>query len=215
MALKQIGNKKSLSQRAYEILKEAIVTGEFLQGQILTEEQLAQELAISRTPVRSAVKQLEYEGLVEINSSRSIVVAKITKKDIKDAVQARNLVEVEVAWILAESATKEQCEELRKIIQLQKESFLNHKNIDLIEYECLFHTKIGQFCGNIWFEKLLTNIALLQKRVLILGGKFENNWEEAIEEHLKITELLENHDTSGVKELMAVHIKNGQPVLKI
>ena len=75
MALKQIGNKKSLSQRAYEILKEAIVTGEFLQGQILTEEQLAQELAISRTPVRSAVKQLEYEGLLEINSSRSIVVA--------------------------------------------------------------------------------------------------------------------------------------------
>ena len=132
MPLKQIGNKKSLSQRAYEILKEAIVTGEFLQGQILTEEQLAQELAISRTPVRSAVKQLEYEGLVEINSSRSIVVAKITEKDIKDAVQARNLVEVEVAGILAESASKEQCEELRKIIQLQKESFLNHKNIDLI-----------------------------------------------------------------------------------
>ena len=71
MPLKKIGNKKSLSERAYEILKQAIVTGEFRQGQLLTEEQLAQELAISRTPVRSAVKQLEYEGLVEVNTSRN------------------------------------------------------------------------------------------------------------------------------------------------
>ncbi len=215
MPLKKIGNKKSLSERAYEILKQAIVTGEFRQGQLLTEEQLAQELAISRTPVRSAVKQLEYEGLVEVNTSRNIIVAEITEKDIKDAVQARELVEVEVAGMVAETATEEECGELRTIIQMQKEALRNLRKIDLIEYECQFHIKIGEFCGNIWFEKLISSISLLQKRVLILGSELENNWEQALDEHVEIVDLLEKHDKKKVKELMAVHIKNGQPILKI
>ena len=191
------------------------MTGEFRQGQILTEEQLAKELAISRTPVRSAVKQLEYEGLVEVNPSRNIIVAKITEKDIKDAVQARELVEVEVAGMVAETADEGQCRELKTIIQLQKEALKNHNKIDLIEYECQFHIKIGEFCGNIWFQKLIASISLLQKRVLILGSELENNWEQALDEHMEIVELLEKHDKSKVKELMAIHIKNGQPILKI
>ncbi|WP_418540851.1 GntR family transcriptional regulator [Massilistercora timonensis] len=215
MPLTQIGNKKSLSERAYESIKDAIVTGEFQPGQILTEEQLAGELAISRTPVRTAVKQLEYEGLVEVNPSRNIIVAKITEKDIQDAVEARRLVEVEVAGMVAKTADEDQCRELREIVRLQEKSFQEQKTAELIEYECLFHTRIGQFCGNIWFEKLITSISLLQKRVLILGGKLENNWEQAFQEHRNIIDLMESHQEDQVRKLMSVHIQHGQPVLKI
>lgn len=213
MALKQIGNKKSLSDRAYEVLKEAIITGTFQQGQILTEEQLANELAISRTPVRSAVKRLEYEGLVEISSSKNIIVSMITEKDIEDALAARQLVEVEVCGLVAESITKSQCRELYNLVELQKKAYAGGKTSELIEYETMFHSKIGEYCGNVWYEKMLESIAVLQKRVLMLGIRLENNWERAFEEHYELVQVLESHDVKKARELMAVHIGHGQPVL--
>ena len=213
MALRQIGNKKSLSDRAYEVLKEAIITGGFQQGQIITEEQLANELAISRTPVRSAVKRLEYEGLVEISTSKNIIVSMITEKDIEDALAARQLVEVEVCGLVAESITKSQCRELYNLVELQKKAYAGGKTSELIEYETMFHSKIGEYCGNIWYEKMLDSISVLQKRVLMLGIRLENNWERAFEEHYELVQVLDSHDAKKARELMAVHIGHGQPVL--
>ena len=106
-ALKQIGNKMSLSDRAYEEIKQAIINGDIRQGEILTEEQLSADLGISRTPVRSAIKKLEFDDLVSINSSRNAVVVEITEKDKTDAFFARKLIEVEEAGILAEKITDE------------------------------------------------------------------------------------------------------------
>ncbi|MCB6200682.1 GntR family transcriptional regulator [Extibacter muris] len=211
MKLKQIGNKKSLTEQAYEVLKEAIISGEFQQGQILTEEQLANELAISRTPVRAAVKQLEFENLVEVNPSRNIIVATITEKDIEDAVQARSLVEVEVAGMLAETATKEQCEQLRKIVSRQMEAVKANDYLSFLEHECEFHSKIGEYCGNVWYEKLLRSISILQRRVLTLAGHLEDDWEFAAGEHSEIVNYLEQHQKEEVRTLMNKHIRNGQP----
>ena len=213
MALRQIGNKKSLSDRAYEVLKEAIITGGFQQGQIITEEQLANELAISRTPVRSAVKRLEYEGLVEISTSKNIIVSMITEKDIEDALAARQLVEVEVCGLVAESITKSQCRELYNLVELQKKAYAGGKTSELIEYETMFHSKIGEYCGNIWYEKMLDSISVLQKRVLMLGIRLENNWERAFEEHYELVQVLDSPNAEKARELMAVHIGHGQPVL--
>lgn len=211
LKLKQIGNKKSLTEQAYEVLKEAIISGEFQQGQILTEEQLAKELAISRTPVRAAVKQLEFENLVEVNPSRNIIVATITEKDIKDAVQARSLVEVEVAGMLAETATEEQCEQLRKVVIRQMEAVKANDYLSFLEYECEFHSKIGEYCGNVWYEKLLRSISILQRRVLTLAGHLEDDWEFAADEHAEIVNYLERHQKEEVRKLMYKHIRNGQP----
>lgn len=215
MALKQIGNKKSLSEQAYEVLKEAIVSGQFQQGQVLTEEQLANELAISRTPVRAAVKQLEFENLVEVNRSKNIIVATVTEKDLKDAIQARSLIEVEVAGLLAETASKEQCDDLRAIIKQQKEATKRKDYIGFLESECAFHSKLGEYSGNVWYEKLLSSISILQRRVLTLAGHLEDDWEDAVEDHERIVDCLERHQKDEVCKLMHQHIRDGQPIITI
>lgn len=208
--MKKIGNDKSLSQRAYEVLKEAIITGELRQGQILIEDQLAKDLGISRTPVRSAIRRLEADYLLEITPSKNIVVPSITQKDIHDASEARQLVEVAAAGLLAETITEEQCRQLEKIIELQKDSLKKKAYSDFLEYEYQFHVKIGEFCGNMWYAKLVDSISLLQRRVLILTWHLEPDWSYAIDEHIHILDEMKKHNKEGSQNAMREHIINIQ-----
>ncbi|MCI6467960.1 MAG: GntR family transcriptional regulator [Faecalicatena sp.] len=214
MGMRQIGSKKSLSEQAYEVLKEAIITGELRPGQILIEEQLANQLVISRTPVRSAVRRLEADNLVEITPSKNIVVASISEKEIQDASQARQLVEVEAVGILAETITEEQCGELEAIIQRQKDAMTRKEYLEFMEYEYQFHVKIGEFCGNIWYGKMLESISLLQRRVLILTWHLEKDWDYVIDEHTQILEALRSHDKEKSRKAMQFHIINTPMELK-
>lgn len=214
MGMRQIGNKKSLSEQAYEVLKEAIITGELRPGQILIEEQLASQLVISRTPVRSAVRRLEADNLVEITPSKNIVVASITQKEIQDAQQARQLVEVEAVGMLAETITKEQCQELEEVIQKQRDSMARKEYLEFMEYEYQFHVKIGKFCGNVWYGKMLESISLLQRRVLILTWHLEKDWDYVIDEHTQILDALRSHDREKSRKAMQLHIVNTPMELK-
>lgn len=87
--LPRIGAEVSLTQRANEVLREAILSNAFRPGQVLSEETLAAELAISRTPVRAALKRLEFEHMVVLNPSKNIVVADISRSDLRDVTTAR------------------------------------------------------------------------------------------------------------------------------
>lgn len=208
--MKKIGNDKSLSQRAYEVLKQAIITGELRPGQILIEDQLAKDLGISRTPVRSAIRRLEADYLLDITPSKNIVVATITQKDIHDASQARQLVEVEAAGLLAETITDDQCRQLEDIIKLQKEALNQKAYSDFLDYEYQFHVKIGEFCGNMWYAKLVDNISLLQRRVLILTWHLEADWSYAVDEHMQILEAMKRHNKEASRDAMREHIINIQ-----
>ena len=205
-ALKQIGNKMSLSDRAYEEIKRAIINGDIRQGEILTEEQLSNALGISRTPVRSAIKKVEFDDLVSINSSRNVVVVEITEKDKQDAFMARRLIEVEEAGILAEKITEEQYEALVQIVEKQKQFLALKSYSEFLDQEYEFHVKISEFCDNAWFYKMIKNIALLQRRILILSGHLERDWSGAIKEHETILEAFKKHDKEAAKQAMETHI---------
>lgn len=205
-ALKQIGNKMSLSDRAYEEIKRAIISGEIHQGEILTEEQLSADLGISRTPVRSAIKKLEFDDLVSINSSRNVVVVEITEKDKTDAFVARRLIEVEEAGILAEKITREQYEELIRLVEEQKQFLEKKCYSEFLDSEYEFHVKISEFCDNSWFYKIMKNIALLQRRILILSGHLERDCTSAVQEHEEILQAFLHHDREAARRAMEVHI---------
>ena len=83
----------SLSEQAYQIIKEAIITNSIKAGEILTEEQLASQLNISRTPIRTALKQLVLEHLAEVNENKNVVVSNITEDDVKNVCAVRKALE--------------------------------------------------------------------------------------------------------------------------
>ena len=83
----------SLAEKAYEKIKQNIMNLTYPPGMPLTEAMLTKELGMSRSPVRSAVQMLQTEGLIESDYYRSITVKKITRQDIEEIFQLRELLE--------------------------------------------------------------------------------------------------------------------------
>ena len=89
--------KATLSEKAYDEIKNAICDGTITAGTLLSENALAQQLGMSRTPVREAMRALESEGWLDIRSGIGAYVRPLSSKDIEDLYEVRCLLEVQAA----------------------------------------------------------------------------------------------------------------------
>ena len=99
----------------FKTLREAIITGDLKPGERLMEIKLANELGVSRTPAREAIRKLELEGLVLMIPRKGAVVAEITEKSLRDVLEVRGSLEELAVELACERITQEQIEELKEI----------------------------------------------------------------------------------------------------
>lgn len=204
--LPKIGNKVSLTQQAYDAIKDAIITNKFKPGELLIEEKLAEQLDISRTPLRGALKKLSYEHLVEINSSRNVIVSNIKESEVDDITVVREALETTAVKQLEGKITKEEIEALE---QLVKEQLRAAKNCDydlFISYEYEFHLKIAEATKNKWIYYMGENLNTIVQRYLVLSGSLNKYSEIAAKEHEDIVKAIKNGDFAKASEVMRSHI---------
>lgn len=206
--LPQIGRKTSLTEKAYETIKDAIMTDVFKPGELLIEEKLAEQLAISRTPLRSALRRLSYEHLVEINSSRNVIVANISEKDVEDITTVREVLEPLAVKQLQFNISDAQVKKLKKIVKDQKKASDEDNYEELIKMEYEFHVSIGEFTGNKWLYDMIKYINTIIQRHLILSGSLNRHKEVAIKEHETIVSQIEKMDYIKAEASMKLHISN-------
>ena len=108
----------SLGSRVFHMIRENILSGKYERDEELKEKSIGEELGVSRTPVREALRQLELEGLVTIIPNKGAYVVGISQKDIKDIYEIRSRLEGLCAKWAAENITKEQLDELEENIFL-------------------------------------------------------------------------------------------------
>lgn len=106
----------SLGSRVFHMIRENILSGKYERDEELKEKSIGEELGVSRTPVREALRQLELEGLVTIIPNKGAYVVGISQKDIKDIYEIRSRLEGLCAKWAAENITKEQLDELEENI---------------------------------------------------------------------------------------------------
>ena len=107
-----------LRSKVFSQIEDAILTGKYAPGDGLTEMRLSEEMKVSRTPIREALRQLELEGLVEYVPSKGIVVTGIAWQDIEDIYEIRMRIEGLAASRAAENITDEELKELKDVVDL-------------------------------------------------------------------------------------------------
>lgn len=139
-------DKYSLRGRVFRKLREAILNGSYQENDELKEAAIAEELGVSRTPVREAFRQLELEGLIRIVPNKGAYVTGISASDVADIYEIRSLLEGLCARWATEKITKEKIEELEEIILLS-EFHLSKEHYDqLIELDNRFHLHLYEAC---------------------------------------------------------------------
>lgn len=217
MDLPKLDNS-NLWDRTYTILKNKIIHREFEGNQKLLIPQLAEQLGVSRTPVRDALNRLEMDGLVTTVSKVGTFVNAITTIDITDIMDTRLMLEFWVVDKLA-SLPKEQLnhelQAMKDIVQQSQEELetLALSEYLLNDYNLAFHLKFMQLGGNnrnIAIYQSLMNYRFLAVKSSLITKEMVAS---AINQHLAIIEALHTGDVHHIKAVIKKHLDDSKEVL--
>ena len=196
----------TLSQAAYEKILEYIITGKYKPGSPLREEELANMLKMSRTPIREALARLEKEGIIAKNG-KFYIVTSLTETDIVQLYEIRINLEPHIAKLAAIRATQDEIEKMLEILDEIKNS-LNSDPLVLANLNGNLHSAIAEASHNKYAAGILENIRLKLKIVRVtLYVSFQRRNEE-IREHESIVMAIKDRNPDLAYELMKEHEEN-------
>lgn len=201
-----IQNHKPLREMVYEELKMQILKGTIVPGTRLMEVDLADEMGVSRTPIREAIRKLEKEGLVTIEPRRGAYASQISTKDMVEILEVRQNMEGLAAAFAASRISPDQLTELKQVSDNYNKAVIEGNMEDMIKYDTRFHRIIVESCNN---KVLVTMIEQLQELVLRFRYIYYDNFRRAENmpsEHKVILEAIEQGDTETAREAADVHI---------
>lgn len=208
LALTPLKKNITLADKAYQVIRDAIVSSQFAPNDVLTEEKLCAELSISRTPIRTALHRLVEDGLAEVRG-KSIVVSPLTEDDIANISFVRQSVELLVMEQLRGKATPALIRALRNSVACQKQSLMSSAS-DYLEYihqDYLFHTTLASGTGNRFLLDLTERINTHSNRCLMLSSTLGVSFGPAIQEHTAIVDALEANEYDRAAEAMSHHLQ--------
>ena len=172
----------------------------------LKEKTIGDELGVSRTPVREALRQLELEGLVSIIPNKGAYVVGITQKDMRDIYEIRSRLEGLCAKWAALHITKEQLDELEEIVFLA-DFHVKKRNVEqLVELDNKFHETLYQACDSKELKHVLSDFHHYLQRVRKMTLMDDSRAKESNKEHMMIVEALKEHNAELAEKLATEHI---------
>lgn len=206
--MRKVERQEPLTQRVYEVLKEAILRGELKGGSRLVESQLASQLGTSRTPVREAIHRLAVEGLVRLFPNQGAFVAEISLRDIENVFQIRSVLEG-----LAVRLFTKRCDaaEIEKLNNKLNEMRVACGKKDLITYAGLdadFHRFIWTSSGNDRLSKVLEDMMSYINAYRLKSLYISGVMESSLRDHEDIVSLISQRRAEEVEKLMREHIES-------
>ncbi len=203
----------SLADQVFERLESDILTGKYQRGEILTELKLCQELGVSRTPVREALRRLEQEHIIE-ECGKGMLVLSITPEDAENIYNIRKRIEGLAASACARCITDAQLQELQEIVELQ-EFYAKKRDAEKIKaMDSEFHQKIYKYSGStVFYDTLVPLHKKIQKfRKTSLMDK--SRAKSSTAEHRRVFEAIAAHDPAAAEKAMVEHVCKAQKHLE-
>ena len=199
----------SLADQVFERLETDLLLGKYQRGEYLTELALVEDLGVSRTPIREALRRLEQEHVIEI-SSRGILVLGVTAEDLADIYSMRLEVEPMVAARAAAAATDEEIAELREAVELQQ-YYVGRHDSDRIKYmDSRFHELLYRASHSTVFYDTLLPLHKKVQKYRKASVENESRADKSYEEHGAILAAIENRDPDAAYAAMRAHVENAK-----
>jgi len=208
IVLAPLGDTSTFADRAYTALKDTIVSLNIYEqaGEVrLDERQLANDLGISRTPVREAMAQLEREGFVRSVPRRGIYVVRKSKQEVIEMITAWAALESMAARLITTNATTEEIASLRRMFATFENGEARAHLDEYSEVNIEFHQTIIRLSKNGVLidlaENLFTHMRMIRRKTI---GE-QDRVDRSIRDHMNIIEALEARDTERAEDLVRNH----------
>lgn len=197
-----------MAKEVTDVLRDRIINGDYAMGEKLIENKIAEELTVSRTPVRDAFKQLAKEQLVEYIPNKGCFAKGFSHKDMEDIYAVRKAVErLAISWAV-ENADEDRLAELGQHLELMSFYTENNSYEKLLEANEQFHSMIYQMTNSRFIVQILKTyqdyVHTARKSTL----KKEENLPLIFKEHEAIYKAMAARDVAAAEEAVAIHMDN-------
>ncbi len=212
----------SLRQRAYDHLQQKLISGELTAGSMVSEQSVATEIGMSRTPVREAIRALEHEGVLEQVPRYGTIVRTLDRNDLVELYELREAVEPFAVAKAASTVLPEDlislrrlCEEIGMLARELKKSklpaLLAPQMQRLLSADLGFHLLLLRASGNQRMMKIVSDSRLLTG---IFGTQRQAHTpavlQQTHDDHIAILDAVERGDAKTASRLMAEHIRHSK-----
>ena len=192
----------------FQTLRKAILTGKLKPGERLMEIQLADQLGVSRTPLREAIHKLEQEGLVTMMPRRGARVAQISEKGLKDVLEVRRALDVFCAELACDRITEDEELRLREACKAFEDATKTKDATIIAKADVAFHDIIIGSTGNERLISTVNNLAEQIYRYRFEYIKDDSQHARLIEEHRQLMDAILSKNRERAGKAARIHIDN-------
>ena len=197
---------------AYKIIKNKILSFEYTPGCQLKEIPLAEELNLTRTPIRKAIVKLANEGLVKTYPHRGAFVGTLSREEVEEIFEVREALEVKAVSLAILRASREELDRIQSALE-KRESAVSRTKPKYVVPDIDFHQELIKLSKNgiltsMWMG-LHTKLQLIRIQSSMVGGRFL----VAIREHKRILSCIYDNKPAEAEQLLRSHIQNAKPDL--
>lgn len=199
----------SLADRVFEKLENDIIFGVYPRGEILTELKLVEQLGVSRTPIREALRRLEQERLIADTGKGSVVLG-ITEDDLLDILNIRLRIEGLASYYATKNMTAEGLQELEHVLDLQEFYYSKGDTEHIREMDDQFHALICKLSGRSVISDTLLPLHRKTQRYRKASIEDKDRMAQVVKEHRKIFEAVSSGDADLAEQLTTEHIEHAK-----
>ncbi|MBR5122084.1 MAG: GntR family transcriptional regulator [Anaerotignum sp.] len=192
----------------FNTLRDAILTGKLVPGERLMENQLADKLGVSRTPVREALRMLELENLVELVPRKGAQVLDMSEKDITNILEVRSALEGLATSVACKKMSKEDLQQLKNM-EVDFEKAVADNDVErFVDIDEDFHDLIFSATENDKLINIFRNLRIQLYRYRMAQAKNnDTSMSTIVAHHRSIIRAIENHDAEEGASIAQGHIK--------
>ncbi|MFG2855871.1 GntR family transcriptional regulator [Streptomyces mirabilis] len=201
-------------EKAYAYLKDTVLTDPEMQGAFLSEQELADRIGVSRTPIREALLLLAAEDLVELVPKRGARVTPLTGREVRELMELRGVVERYAAQQLV-AAERVPLEELRSLLERQRALTGAEDTREFIAVDHRFHASLVSAVGNALLDRHYDSLRSRQVRAGVVAVYNQQGRQDGLvlDEHEAILDALAGGDAQAVCAAIDHHLESTLKVL--
>ena len=195
-----------LSERAYDHVRRAILSGEYPIGSVVSDGQIAEELGMSKTPVRQALKLLAQEGLLETGPRRQLVVCGISPERREEVLEIREALERIAVGHACRAMPIDDVDQLRVALFRQRRAAEARDESAFIELDEEFHLRIAEAARLPILVRFLDQLRGFVRVMRLGSARHPSDLPQVIEEHEAIVDALEDRDGDAALDALMHHL---------
>lgn len=204
---------KRLQEQAYDHLKQMVLADKFERETFYSETRIAEELGISRTPIRDALQRLSHDGLIDIMPSKGFRIHKLTYDDIIDIYQIRCSIEGYCSRLMTlhrkQPGAQEALAKLEELVEKQGRLLEEGNPVsELVELDYTFHLDIIAYSGNSVFSQIYSNQMYRMRMITVEGQERESRRASSLAEHRELVNAMRKESVDTVYECILHHYQN-------